>query len=460
MATFPSAALQIQQPPSVVDQTAKLMSLKSMLQQQQLQQAQLTGEQQRQGIAAQLAPLQIQEAQTQAQMGQINLQNQQRLQRALSAGQIDFGQPGALNGFIQAGGPAAIPLVAQLTDIASKQASTSNTLLGEHIKKLDQYRGQLMGVISGDQAAKAASWKRIVDGAVASGDLQQGQVPDVYPGDQQAMALANTLALGSALATEQAQQTRANAAQSEANTAATRLNTEAPGIVAAAQINQQKASAGLQGTAAAQAAGQAQGAVQGATAAAGGNTGMQDSIDQAAQIYATTGQLPRFYGSSGAAMQMAVIKRAAELFPNQNFAINAANYTANKASLDQLTKQYNAVNAFESTAGKNLDLFIQKAQKVADSGSPWLNRPVRATMTGAAGSPDITAYNAARQTALNEIAKVLNNPTSSAALTDTARKEVETILSPNATLGQALAAAQVLRQDMGNRMGAYEQQIQ
>src|SRR6185312_12566592 len=202
------------------------------------------------------------------------------------------------------------------------------------------------------------------------------------------------------------------------------------------------------------------GAVQGATAAAGGNTGMQDSIDQAAQIYATTGQLPRFYGSSGAAMQMAVIKRAAELFPNQNFAINAANYTANKASLDQLTKQYNAVNAFESTAGKNLDLFIQKAQKVADSGSPWLNRPVRATMTGAAGNPDITAYNAARQTALNEIAKVLNNPTSSAALTDTARKEVETILSPNATLGQALAAAQVLRQDMGNRMGAYEQQIQ
>lgn len=263
MATFPSAALQIQQPPSVVDQTAKLLSLKSMLQQQQLQQTQLAGEQQRQGITAQLAPSQIQEAQTQAQMGQIQLANQQRLQQALAAGPIDFQKPGALDGFIQQGGPAAIPLVAQLTDIASKQASTSSTLLAEHIKKLDQYRGQLMSAVSNpDATAKQSAWKQSVDSAVASGDLQPGQIPDVYPGDQKATALANTLALGSALATEQAQQTRANAAQSEANTAATRLKTETPGIVAAAQINQQKASAGLQGTAAAQAAGTIHGQMQ------------------------------------------------------------------------------------------------------------------------------------------------------------------------------------------------------
>lgn len=273
MATFPSAAAQIQPPPSAVDQAAKLLSLKSLLQQQQLQQAQLAGEQQRQSQAAQLFGPQLSGAQTQAQMGQIQLDNQKRLQAALSDDHLDFGAPGAVNSFIQKGGPLAIPMVAQLTDIANKQAAISNTLLQEHVKKLDQYRGQLMSVIGGDPASKGAAWKQIVDGAVASGDLQPGQVPDAYPGDKQATALANTLALGSVLATEKAQQTRADAAQSQALTASSRLAFEQD-PVAQQKIASAKAAGAAQGQlataqplATAKAAGEIQGQMQGLGAA-------------------------------------------------------------------------------------------------------------------------------------------------------------------------------------------------
>ena len=186
---------------------------------------------------------------------------------------------------------------------------------------------------------------------------------------------------------------------------------------------------------------------------------MGSALDQSAERYSQTGELPSGFARSPGTMT-AIIKRAAELHPDQNIAGNKAVYGATKTALTQLQAQASKVDAFESTAGKNLDLFLKTAQPIIDSGSPWINTPLRKVGAGALGSKDIAAFNTARTTAITEIAKVLNSPTGSGVLSDSARKEVEGLIGPDATLQQIVSAANILRQDMSNRHDSYQEGIE
>ncbi len=186
----------------------------------------------------------------------------------------------------------------------------------------------------------------------------------------------------------------------------------------------------------------------------------QESFDQTAEKYYTSGQLPPIGRSPNAiAMNRALMNRAAELHPGASLAENSAEFKANQQSLSKLQTNFDQVSAFENTAGKNLDLFLQTAKPVLDSGSPWINKPLRSIDAGALGSGDLAAFNAARQTAVTEIAKVLNSSNASGVLSDSARHEVEGLIGPNATLRQIASASSVLRQDMANRHQAYQDQI-
>jgi hypothetical protein len=184
-----------------------------------------------------------------------------------------------------------------------------------------------------------------------------------------------------------------------------------------------------------------------------------EAFDQAAEKYNQTGVLPAVgRGPNGIALQRALMNRAGELHPGATLAANSAEYKANAASLTGLQKNLDAVSAFENTAGKNLDLFTNLAQKAIDSGIPILNTPLRMAAQGL-GSADQLALNAARQTAVNEIAKVTSSPGLAGQLSDSARHEVEAFIPANATYGQALAVAKVLRQDMANRHQSYQDQV-
>ena len=182
-----------------------------------------------------------------------------------------------------------------------------------------------------------------------------------------------------------------------------------------------------------------------------------EALDMAAELYRSTGQMPQLGMRNPQAMRQILI-RAAELGPI-NIASEQAAYAANKGSLIGLVKNRDAVSAFENTAGKNLDLLLQEGRKVIDSGSPWINTPLREIDAKALGNTDLPAFNAARQVAINEIAKVTSNPGLAGQLTDSARREVENFIPASATLAQTMNVAQVLRQDMQNRHQAYNQQI-
>lgn len=185
-----------------------------------------------------------------------------------------------------------------------------------------------------------------------------------------------------------------------------------------------------------------------------------EALDMAALKFAKTGDLVALgMGNASAQAKQAIINRAAVLYPHIDIAANAADYASNKDAERKRTEQLSLVTAFENTASKNLDMFLDRAKGVYDSGSPWINTPLRLIDQKGLGSDDLAAFNAARQVAINEIAKVTNSSNLSNALSDSARHEVEAFIPANATLKQIYEVAGVLKADMHNRTGELQNEI-
>lgn len=189
-------------------------------------------------------------------------------------------------------------------------------------------------------------------------------------------------------------------------------------------------------------------------------------MDIAALNYRKTGTMPPL-GMGDRSTRQQIINRAAQLTPNDiaqieagggDLAGNKAGYKADSSSLVKLQQQADAVNAFENTARKNIDLFLDTAKKVTDTGIPLLNTPAR-WIAGAGGGADIARYNAARQVAISEIAKIVQNPNLTGQLSDSARHEIEVFNPKNATLRQTVAVMDLLKQDMANRKNSIDAQL-
>lgn len=173
--------------------------------------------------------------------------------------------------------------------------------------------------------------------------------------------------------------------------------------------------------------------------------------------YAQTGQLPQ--GMRSPAMAAQIMNAGVGANPGVNLAAAKAGYHADAASLANVQKTFDNVNAFENTAGKNLDIFLHEAKKVTDTGLPIANLPAR-YIASKLGGTEQAAFDAARTTALTEIAKVLSSANAgSGVLSDGARNEVEGLIKPDATLDQIISAANILKKDMTSRHGAYADEI-
>jgi len=192
------------------------------------------------------------------------------------------------------------------------------------------------------------------------------------------------------------------------------------------------------------------------------------ALDMTAKAFARTNQLPSFgNGRQAAALKKAVIDRAAQYDPNTDsfsggtspdLAANAAEYGANKQALGALQKNYSATQAFIGTMDRNLDLLNQVAKKVTDTGIPFLNAPLRQA-ANAMGSAEQASFNVLMQSVQGEAARILSNPTLAGQLTDTARREMQSVIAGGATVGQLLNVAQTLRQEAGNRASEFESQM-
>lgn len=184
------------------------------------------------------------------------------------------------------------------------------------------------------------------------------------------------------------------------------------------------------------------------------------AFDQTAEKYFSTGQLPPIGRSPNAiAMNRDLMNRAAELHPDASLAANSAEFKANADSLKKLQTNFDQVQAFESTAEKNIDLLQETAKKIPDLGTRFANYPVRMITGSIVGTDSQAAFKTALNTAQTEAAKVLNSSNASGILSDSARHELQELVDGNLPYSAMVASLNTLKQDMGNRRVAYQGQI-
>lgn len=162
------------------------------------------------------------------------------------------------------------------------------------------------------------------------------------------------------------------------------------------------------------------------------------------------------WGQAGVQTRSFVLNKVAEkmkergIEPSSLAGMQAA-YSANRAALAQITKLKTMVGSFEQTAQKNLVIVQEMSKKTDRFGVPiadkWLLAGKRAT-----GDPDVSAYDAAIRTASNEVARVVNSANGSGVLSDTARKEIESILNPAMAPEQIESVIGIMKRDMDNRI--------
>lgn len=185
-----------------------------------------------------------------------------------------------------------------------------------------------------------------------------------------------------------------------------------------------------------------------------------DDYKRAGAEFAITGVMPALGNGSGPVKQRMIhekmeFARNSGLGP-RDMALAGAAFKGDSKSLAAFQTQRDQITSFEQTAGKNLDLFINSAKSIPDTGVPWLNVPLRMLDEKLVGSTNMAAVNAARQVANNEIAKVTSGGGLSGVLSDSARHEVEGYNPASATLKQTLAIARILKQDMANRRSSMD----
>lgn len=187
-----------------------------------------------------------------------------------------------------------------------------------------------------------------------------------------------------------------------------------------------------------------------------------DDYARAGEQYMRTGVMPPLGMSSGGRMQVLHAgnewARSQGLSPGDIVTLQAAN-SGNKKSLEKFQGQRDQIVSFESTATKNIDQFLDLASKIPDTGSPWINTPLRLLNDKMVGSANIAAVNAARAVATNEIAKVTSGGSMSGVLSDSARQEVKDYNPQNATYAQTVAVVKVLKKDMANRHESMDQSL-
>jgi hypothetical protein len=203
-----------------------------------------------------------------------------------------------------------------------------------------------------------------------------------------------------------------------------------------------------------------------ASKAGGGITLSEDALKGLAQRFDITGEIPGMgMGKSATEARTKVLNQwAADLNRTGTSvgdqAAKQAAYKASKNELSKLQSQRGTVMAFARTAEKNLDLALKLSEKVDRTGSPVINRWLLAGKRSVAGDPDVSAFDAALRTGINEYAKVTSSATGGGVTSDSARKEVESMLNASQTKEQIKSVMEnVLRKDLKNRETGYDEQI-
>jgi hypothetical protein len=133
-------------------------------------------------------------------------------------------------------------------------------------------------------------------------------------------------------------------------------------------------------------------------------------------------------------------------------------YKGEVASQAALTKQKNALAAFEDLARFNGDRLLQLIEKVDDTGVPVIEGITRAVKKGV-GNVDVAEFASVLNAYQTEAARILSNPNMTGVLTDSARHELQQIVAGNATAAQLKRVINRVNVEMGMRSAYIDEQL-
>lgn len=190
-----------------------------------------------------------------------------------------------------------------------------------------------------------------------------------------------------------------------------------------------------------------------------------ETIKQLAERYRVDGTLPTFgWGASGAIVRGKILNEAtaqaaAEGSTGEAERIRQVGLGTVKQALGQLEKNRANITAFENTAARNADLVLRESEKVDRMGSPIIDRWILAGKKNIAGDPGVARLDLAMRTFINEYARVTTSVTGGGVTSDTARKEIETLLASKMTKPQVREVIDLAKQEMRNRLASYDDQV-
>lgn len=455
MGSFPALGIRPPEQTDLLGRLGRLQQLRNMGQQGQLQQQQ------------------IQETQIGLEQKKRQMQDQQTIMQVASQYQGGLSNPAALqdlSGKISAS--SFIPLQKSLAETAKSYAELDEKQLANEKTRSDLLLGLIQQAKQIPPEQYAQAFPEIAQKAMQIEPKLQGHIDPSQPIPQQAL---DSLSLGFATHSQLASMEAEKRAQAEEARKAALAPSQLASSQAEAKLKEAQAAAG--GTSpdmmamqdwlkknpgkgasdfiAWKAKQSPMGIVMGNQL---GEAGPGSAIDQAAQRYAQTGELPSGFARSPGTLT-AIMKRAAELNPSADIAGNKAVYNANKNALSQLQAQFSKVEAFSNTALKNMDQVLLVGKDIPDLGARFANVPVRSISAKMIGTKNMARFNAAMLTARTEAARVLNSATGAGVLTNEQKQEVNEIIAGNLPYPAMEAAINQLKTDMGNRTTSYQQEI-
>jgi hypothetical protein len=187
---------------------------------------------------------------------------------------------------------------------------------------------------------------------------------------------------------------------------------------------------------------------------------MNNAIEIAAWQYYQRGTMPPL-GMGSANFRQRVLARASDLVNEHggNPQVNEAQFTADRTSLRDLQTMSDSVQAFKNTVRQNIGVLQKELDTLSNSGSPWVNRPLRAVLRSGAGSEQMAGFLTALGVVVPEVSRILTQPRLVGQLTDQAREEARQLLREDYTPQQMMRALAILTADMDNRERALAEQL-
>lgn len=209
-------------------------------------------------------------------------------------------------------------------------------------------------------------------------------------------------------------------------------------------------------------AAEAKGKPVGSPAMAAASSVSDQALSFAADTYRTTGKFPAAFGRNPA-MQAKVLNKVAadaDAVGDTPGAIAARSgaLKANGIALDQNTKLLTSTQGYLSTLDKNLDALSELQGKVDSSGSPLINKVIRAWQQGVSGDPDVAKYVTFLSSAQGEFAKLKSGSLGNTPASDAAQADAKEVINKYMNSGTIASVKEAMHQEGVNRVQSIQEQ--